>query len=94
MATLYTLLFGKSKKRMTPIMIDKLSKVENYKRQREKTKGSDAARGWHEIVPAEAGAVPWRQRSATVGGNRCETVLRIGHGLPGWIGKNGFQVHT
>lgn len=94
MATLYTLLFGKSKKRMKPIMTDVLHKCENYRKQREATKGSDAARGWHDIVPAEAGAVPWRQKSATLGGNRCEMVQRVGKGPAGWIGKNGFNPHT
>lgn len=94
MATLYTLLFGRSKKRMKPIMVDVLHKCENYRDKREKTKGSDCSRGWHQIVPAEAGAIPWRQKSATVGGNRCEMVDRVGHGRAGWIGKAGFQEHT
>jgi hypothetical protein len=94
MATLYTLLYGRSKKRMKPIMIDVLHKCENYKTQREKSKGSKCSMGWHSIVPAEAGAVPWRQKSATVGGNRCEMVDRVGHGRAGWIGKAGFQEHT
>ena len=94
MAQLYTLLFGRSKKRMKPIMTDVLHKCENYKTQREKTRGSDCSHGWHSIIPAEAGAVLWRQKSATVGGNRCEMVNRVGHGRAGWIGKAGFQEHT
>ena len=94
MAILYTLLYGRSKKRMNPIMVDVLKKCENYRDQRERTKGSDCSRGWHKIVPAEAGATPWRQKSATVGGNRCETVPRIGHGLSGYIDKHGFNPHT
>lgn len=94
MATLYTLLYGRSKKRMRPIMTDVLHKCENYKSQREKTRGSDCSKGWHEIVPAETGAVTWRQKSATIGGNRCEMVQRVGHGPSGYIGKNGFNAHT
>ena len=91
MAQLYTLLFGRSKKRMKPIMVDVIKKCENYKQQREKTKNLG---GWHQIVPAEAGAEVWRQKSATVGGNRCEMVQRVGHGRAGWISKHGFQEHT
>lgn len=94
MAQLYTLMFGTSKKRMKPIMTDEKRKVENYKAQREATKGSKAARGWHEIVPAQPNANPWRQKSATVGGNRCERVARIGEGPSGYIGRNGFNAHT
>jgi len=89
MAQLYTLMYGKSKKRMKPIMTDVLHKCQNYRDAR-----LHSTSGWHDIVPAEAGAVPWRQKSATVGGNRCEMVNRIGHGRAGWIGKTGFQEHT
>ncbi len=94
MAKLYTLLFGKSKKKMKPIMTDVWNKVENYKSQREKTVGSKAAQGWHSIVDAATDAVPWRHKSATVGGNRCERVDRVGHGRPGYINKHGFNEHT
>ena len=55
---LYTLMFGNSKKKMRPIIIDEKHKVERYKKAREATKGSKAAAGWHEIVPAEKGAKP------------------------------------
>ena len=91
---LYVLLFGRSKKRMKPIMVDVLHKCENYKAQREKSKGSKCSYGWHEIVSAEAGAKVWRQKSATIGGNRCESVQRVGHGLTGYIDKHGFNAHT
>ena len=70
-------------------MTDVRHKCENYRDAR-----SHTVKGWHEIVPAEDGAVVWRQKSATVGGNRCETVARVGHGRAGWIGKHGFQEHT
>lgn len=89
MANLFTLLYGKSKKRMYPIMIDVKHKCEKYMKARE-----HSTSGWHKIVPAEPGSVAWRQKSATIGGNRCEMVDRVGHGRPGWIGKNGFQEHT
>ena len=85
---LYTLMFGRSKQRMKPIMVDELHKCENYEKARQNVTG------WHKIVPAEAGATQWRQKSATVGGNRCESVPRIGHGPSGYIGKNGFNAHT
>ena len=88
MAQLFTLLYGKSKKRMKPIMVDTRKKCENYRDARQNVSG------WHDIVPAEAGATVWRQKSATVGGNRCEMVQRVGRGPSGYIGKNGFNPHT
>lgn len=75
-------------------MTDVLHKCENYKEQREKTWGAKSSQGWHNIIPAEVGAIVWRQKSATIGGNRCESVARIGHGLAGYIDKNGFNPHT
>ena len=90
MAQLFTLLYGKSKKRMKPIMVDSYHKCENYRDAR----GDRMGGGWHDIVPAEAGAVVWRRKSATVGGNRCERVLRVGKGPSGYISKHGFNPHT
>ena len=81
-------MFGRSKKRMKPIMTDEKYKCENYEKARQNVEG------WHKIVEAEPGATIWRQKSATVGGNRCESVQRIGHGPSGYIGKNGFNQHT
>jgi hypothetical protein len=89
MAQLHILCYGKSKKRMKPIMVDTLKKCQNYAAAREHN-----VVGFHKIEPAEEGATQWRQKSATVGGNRCETVPRIGRGLAGYIGKNGFNPHT
>ena len=86
---LYTLLYGKSKKRMKPIMTDERHKCENYMKQREHT-----VKGWHKIEIAAPSEVVWRQKSATVGGNRCEMVGRVGHGPSGYISKRGFQQHT
>jgi hypothetical protein len=70
-------------------MTDDLRKCENYMKAREHT-----VRGFHMIVPAEPGADAWRQRSCTVGGNRCQLAGRVGRGNPGYIGKHGFQEHT
>jgi len=89
MATLFTLLYGKSKSNMRPIMTDVRHKCENYMKAREHSVG-----GWHKIVPAEQGSDVWRQKSATVGGNRYERVQRIGKGPSGYISKNGFNQHT
>ncbi len=88
MSKLFTLLYGKSKKRMYPIMTDECHKCENYMEERSNVIG------WHKIVEAEADATQWRQKSATVGGNRCERVQRVGKGPSGYIGKNGFNQHT
>ena len=90
MAQLYTLLYGKSKKRMHPIMIDEKHKCENYRDARE----NSSVKGWHEIILAEPNSNVWRQKSATIGGNRCELTLRVGRGPSGYIGKNGFNPHT
>lgn len=82
MSKLFTLLYGKSKKRMRPIMTDVKHKCENYRDARQNVVG------WHDIVPAAPDAVVWRQKSATVGGNRDDG------GRSGYIGKNGFNPHT
>ena len=82
--------YGKSKKRMYPIMIDVFHKVINYRNAREKS----GVEGWHAVEPAPDDAEVWRQKSATVGGNRCERVQRVGKGPAGYIGKNGFNQHT
>ena len=50
--------------------------------------------GWHDIVPAQDGQDVWRQKSSTVGGNRCEQVGRVGHGRSGYISNRGFVEHT
>ena len=83
-------MYGTSKKRMHPIMTDIFRKCENYMNARGERMGG----GWHKIVPADVGATVWRKKSATIGGNRCESVGRVGHGLNGYISKNGFNPHT
>lgn len=89
MAKLFTLLYGKSKKKMKPIMTDIQSKCENYRDARKPN-----CKGFHDIVEAPEGSTVWRQKSATVGGNKCTSVPRVGRGFSGWIGKNGFNAHT
>ncbi len=74
---------------MHPIMTDERHKCENYMRQRE-----SSVSGWHKIEPAAAEQDVWRQKTATVGSNRCDRVGRVGHGRSGYISKNGFQEHT
>lgn len=90
---LYTLFYGKSKKKMKPIMTDSKKKCENYMNAR-----SPMVVGFHEIRPAEVGADIFRKKSCTVGGNRDSGVPKINrHGTTvrnGWIGKNGFNQHT
>jgi len=86
---LFNLMYGRAKDRMHCIMTDKLSKCENYRDAR-----LPSVKGWHSIVPAEDGAEIWRKKSATVGGNRCEMVQRVGHGPAGYINKRGFNPHT
>lgn len=87
---LYKLNFGKSKKKMRPIMIDSLEKCKAYKDAREKSK----VIGWHDIVPAENGEDIWRKKTTTIGGNSVTLVPRVGKGRNGYISKHGFQEHT
>lgn len=85
---LYQLLYGKSKKRMKPIMIDSREKCSNYRDARQNVKG------WHDIVEAPVGSTVWRQKTCTIGGNKCQVVARVNHPTPGWVGKHGFSPHT
>lgn len=57
MAKLFTLMYGRSKKNMKPIMTDLKHKCENYMKARSATLGVN---GHHSIVEAEPGATPWR----------------------------------
>lgn len=80
---------------MHPIMTDERHKCENYMAARE----ASHVKGWHKIVPADAGAEVWRQKSATRGGNKPVSVRRVGRdgktvGDAGYIGKNGWNSHT
>lgn len=94
---LHQLLFGTSKKRMKPIMIDTKAKCEAYKKAREATKGSKAGQGWHSVEPAPNGAVIWKQKTSTVKGSGDKTNSgpnRVGKGPSGYISKHGFQANT
>ena len=89
---LHKLLYGKSKKKMHPIMIDTFKKCQNYRDARQNLVG------WHVIVLADKGETVWRKKSATIGGNNCDIVPVINrHGTTrhnGYISKDGFQSHT
>lgn len=90
---LYTLFYGTSKKRMHPIMTDSLKKCQNYLDARK-----HSTKGFHDIKIADKNSDVWRQKSATIGGNKDGGVPTINrHGKTkqnGWIGKNGFNQHT
>ena len=90
---LYILYYGRSKKRMKPIMIDSKKKCENYYNAR-----SNNVKGFHTIEVAPVGSKVWRQKSSTIGGNKESTVPTINrHGqtrINGYISKNGFNPHT
>lgn len=89
--TLYTLNYGKSKKRMKPIMVDSYKKCENYMKARKNVNG------FHEILIADKNATMWKQKTCTIGGNRDSGIVRItrhGEQRNGWISKQGFQQHT
>lgn len=87
---LFMLLFGRTKDKKEPIMIDSLHKCEQYKKAREATKDSKAGKRHHEIVEAPAGSKTWRQKSATIGGNKDQSP----HKSNGYISKDGFNPHT
>ena len=58
----FTLLRGRAKSRLKPVMIDTRAKVERYQRE---LQASDPGSGktWHyDIVSAGTQAKPWRQR--------------------------------
>jgi len=96
---LYTISYGKSKSKLKPIMTDKESAVNQYliSRTGSKSKEGRMGAGWFKVELAPKDAVAWRQKSATVGGNKGERVPIIRKGVTrinGWIGKNGFNPHT
>lgn len=68
-------------------MIDEKHKCEQYMKARLATKDSKAGQSWYEIIPAEPGDKPWRQKSATRGGNKPD-------GKAGYIDRHGFNPHT
>lgn len=90
MAELFVLLYGKSKKRAHPIMVDTFDKCDKYRMSRE----NSGVVGWHAIKHAEPGDKTWRQKSATRGGNKCESVAMVNRPTPGYVDKHGFHPHT
>ena len=80
---LHALLFGRTKKKKKVIMIDSFEKCERYMKAR------NNVQGFHEIVEAPEGSKTWRQKTATIGGNK-----HVPHKNNGYIGKNGFNPHT
>jgi hypothetical protein len=86
MSELYTLFFGKSKKKMKPIMVDSYKKCENYCLARSNVIG------FHKIE--KGGITRWKQKTCTIGGNRAESVSRVGKCMPGFVSKSGFHPHT
>lgn len=95
---LHQLLFGKSKKKMRVIMIDSEKACQNYMNARSGNHGAKCGAGWHKIEVAPPGSTVWRQKSATVGGNKPTSVITTkqkGHkGPAGYIDKSGFNAHT
>lgn len=84
---LHTLFYGKNKKKLKPIMVDSLHKCELYKKARENN-----VRGFHVIRPG--GDRVWRQKTATIGGNKPIGVPVIGKGVSVYVNRNGFNPHT
>jgi len=58
----YTLLRGNSKKRLKPVMIDCIRKVENYKKELIASGHDD----WFDIQEAEKDAVVWRKHNRVI----------------------------
>lgn len=88
---LFTLYYGRKKAKMRPIMTDSFKKCDNYMKARQNN-----VVGFHEILPAKKGESAWKQKSTTVGGNKCEIpIIRRGKTrINGWISKDGFNPHT
>ena len=75
------------------IMTDSKHKCENYMDARKNM------RGFHEIKLAEPNSDVWRIKSATRGGNKPVSVLRVNKkgktvGSAGYIDRFGFNPHT
>ncbi len=97
--SLFILKIGKAKDKMEDVMIDKMSSINVYLKSRcADFKKGKCNGGWFNISPAPKNSVAWRRKSATIGGNKCHSVPRIGKNgqtrIPGYIDKNGFNPHT
>lgn len=97
---LFTLSYGKSKKKMSPIMIDEIGAINVYLRSRTGGTGKEGRMdaGWFKVEAAPANSDKWHKKSSTIGGNKCNCVPHINrHGTTvrnGYISKFGFQQHT
>lgn len=80
---LHTVLFGKSKKKLRPIMTDSYEKCKTFVKAREVT---PQVGGFHAII--EGGEEKFKE-SSTIGGYKQD-----GSGRNGYISKRGFQPHT
>lgn len=80
---LHVLMYGRTKNKMQPIMIDSYKKCDNYMKARKNVAG------FHEIIEAPDDAKTWRQKTSTVGGNKYQAGRNNGY-----ISKNGFNPHT
>lgn len=80
---LHTLLFGRTKNKKKPIMIDSFEKCERYMEARNNVSG------FHEIIESPVGSKTWKQKTTTIGGNKCQS-----HKNNGYISKTGFNPHT
>lgn len=61
MPKLFKLLYGKSKKRLKPVMIDTLDKVNRYSNELQVTAENGGKTRWTKIVPADPGENVWRR---------------------------------
>lgn len=89
---LVQLLFGKTKRKLKPIMVDSQRKCEQYKTARERS----GVVGWHKIEPAQPRAVVWRQKTATIRGDSKTNSgpKRIGGRESGYIKNGMFNSNT
>ena len=58
----FTLLRGRSKDKLKPVMIDSLRKVENYRKSLE---ASDVKTWHYDVQPAGKDCKPWRKSSSS-----------------------------
>jgi hypothetical protein len=94
MPQLFTLVYGKSKKKMKPIMVETRDQCEKYMKAR-----MPNVEGWHDIIPAEKDVKTWRQKSSSIISTKCQrgapVIGKNGQTrIAGYIGKNGFNPHT
>ena len=79
---LYTIFYGKSKKKMHPIKTDKIEAINFYLQSRGGASGKSGRmeQGWFKVEDAPKDAVIWSKHSSST--------------KDGWISKQGFNHHT